>query len=78
MKGLVELGEHNRKIAEQINTSNKSIKLKEGNLQDKSGFGIVTNALDKMTKKIIDLINQLGNTSEQLVSSSEELTASAE
>ena len=129
MKGLVELGEHNKQIAEEINTSNKSafklaaeiflsivviasiiiillgvlitkritkrlndfvlfigrlaegdfsIKIKEENLQDKSEFGIVTNALDKMTKKIIDLINQLGNTSEKLVSSSEELTASAE
>ena len=129
MKGLVELGEHNRQIAEEINTSNKSefkiatviflsivavasmliivlgvlitkritkrlndfvvfigrlaegdfsIKIKEENLKDKSEFGIVTNALDKMTKKIIDLINQLGDTSEKLVSSSEELTASAE
>jgi methyl-accepting chemotaxis protein len=129
LKGLVELGEHNKQIAEEINTSNKSqfkiaaiiflsivaiasmliivlgvlitkritkrlndfvvfigrlaegdfsIKIKEENLQDKSEFGIVTNALDKMTKRIIDLINQLGNTSEKLVSSSEELTASAE
>lgn len=129
LKSLVELGEHNKQIAEEINTSNKSefklaaviflsivgvasvliivlgvlitkritkrlddfvvfigrlaegdfsTKIKDENLQDKSEFGIVTNALDKMTKKIIDLINQLGNTSEKLVSSSEELTASAE
>jgi methyl-accepting chemotaxis protein len=54
-----------------------SFKIKQDNLQDKSEFGIVSNAIDKMTKNIKDLIKQLGNESEKLVSSSEELTASA-
>jgi methyl-accepting chemotaxis protein len=126
---LVELGEHNKQIAEQINNTNNanfkialmifigivltasviiillgiiitkrvtkrlndfvifigalsqgdfSLKIAKENLEDKSEFGIVSNALNKMTKNIIDLINQLANTSEQLVLSSEELTASAD
>jgi methyl-accepting chemotaxis protein len=129
MNGLVELGEHNRQIAEEINNTNKlnfkvavgtflsivitasilimllgvlitkritkrlndfvvfigalsqgdfSLKIKPENLKDKSEFGIVSNALDKMTNNIRELLKQLGNTSEQLVLSSEELTASAE
>lgn len=55
-----------------------SLKIPQKNLQDKSEFGILSNAMDKMTKSIINLINQLANTSEQLVLSSEELTASAD
>ena len=129
LKNLVELGDHNKQIAEQINNANKanfkvaiaifiviiiiaslliislgilitkritkrlndfvifigalsqgdfSLKLAPENLKDKSEFGIVTNALDKMTTNIINLIKQLGTTSEQLVLSSEELTASAD
>lgn len=129
LNNLVELGEHNKQIAEQINNTNKanfkialiifigivitasviviflgiiitkrvtkrlndfvifigalsqgdfSLKISKENLEDKSEFGIVSNALNKMTKNIVDLINQLANTSEQLVLSSEELTASAD
>lgn len=129
LNGLVELGEHNRQIAEEINNINKlnfkvavgtflsivitasiliillgviitkritkrlndfvvfigalaqgdfSLNIKPENLKDKSEFGIVSNALDKMTNNIRELVKQLGNTSEQLVLSSEELTASAE
>lgn len=129
LNNLVELGDHNRQIAEEINAENTknfkfavkiflgiviissiiiislglmitkritkrlndfvifigalsegdfSLKIKPENLKDKSEFGIVTTALDKMTKNIIELIKQLGNTSEQLVLSSEELTASAD
>ncbi|OOM74764.1 methyl-accepting chemotaxis protein McpB [Clostridium puniceum] len=129
MSDLVELGEHNRQLAEEINNKDKanfkvavliflsivitasiliillgvlitkritkrlddfvafigalaqgdfSLEIKKENLEDKSEFGIVTKALDTMTKNIIGLLKQLGNTSEQLVLSSEELTASAE
>ena len=103
INNLVELGEHNKQIAEEINNANKSnfkvavaiflsiviiasiliillgvlitkritkrlndfvvfigalsqgdfsLKIKPENLQDKSEFGIVSNALDKMTKNI--------------------------
>ncbi len=129
LNNLVELGDHNRQLAEKINAENTknfklaikiflgiviissiiiislglmitkritrrlndfvifigalsegdfSLKIKLENLKDKSEFGIVTTALDKMTKNIIELIKQLGNTAEQLVLSSEELTASAD
>lgn len=129
LNNLIELGEHNKQIAEQINNTNKanfkmaliifiaivitssvlvvllgiiitkrvtkrlndfvifigalsqgdfSLKIPKENLEDKSEFGIVSNALNKMTKNIVDLINQLSDTSEQLVLSSEELTASAD
>ncbi|EKQ53624.1 MULTISPECIES: methyl-accepting chemotaxis protein [unclassified Clostridium] len=129
LNGLIELGEHDRQIAEEINNADKSnfkaaivtfssiaiaasiliillgvlitkritkrlndfvvfigalaqgdfsLKINPENLKDKSEFGIVTNALDKMTKNIIELLKQLGSTSEQLVLASEELTASAE
>ena len=129
LNNLVELGDHNRQIAEQINNTDKSnfkaavsvfigiviiaslliillgifitkritkrlndfvifigglsqgdfsLKIAAENLQDKSEFGTVSNALDRMTNNIINLINQLTNTSEQLVLSSEELTASAD
>jgi methyl-accepting chemotaxis protein len=59
-------------------TGDFSVKIKEESLADKSEFGVVTHALDKMTKNIIELIKQLGNTSQQLVLSSEEMTASAD
>lgn len=55
-----------------------SLSIKSDSLQDKSEFGIVANAIDKMAKNIKDLIKQLGNVSEQLVLSSEELTQSSE
>jgi methyl-accepting chemotaxis protein len=55
-----------------------SLSIKLDSLQDKSEFGIVANAIDKMTKNIKNLIKQLGNASQQLVLSSEELTASSE
>lgn len=55
-----------------------SLSIKCDRLKDKSEFGILARAIDKMTKNIKDLIKQLGNASEQLVLSSEELTASSE
>lgn len=55
-----------------------SLSMKPDGILDKSEFGIVANAIDKMTGNIKDLIKQLGNTSEQLVLSSGELTASSE
>ena len=127
--GMVELGEHNREIAEKINNINKSnfklavriffsivitisilvillgvlltkqiierlndfvvfienlaqgdfsLKINQKNLEDKSEFGIVSKALDKMTKNIVALVKQLGNTSEQLVISSENFNVSVE
>ncbi len=47
-------------------------------MHDKSEFGTLSQAVDKMNKNIRALIKQMSNTSEQLASASEELTASAE
>lgn len=57
---------------------NFSMSIKSDSLQDKSEFGIVANAIDKMTRNIKDLIKQLLSESEQLVLYSEELTAKSE
>lgn len=129
MKNMIELGDHNKEVAQEINKKNQanfvfalgifigivslaaviiillgslitkrittrlndfvvfigelskgnfSKKIPEINLQDKSEFGLVSNALDVMTKNIVDLIKQLTHTSDQLLLSSEELTASAD
>lgn len=48
------------------------------NLNDKSEFGTVSQAIATMNNNIKDLIRHLLNTSEQLAASSEELTASAD
>jgi len=50
----------------------------EESMQDKSEFGTLSQAVDKMNKNIRALIKQMSHTSEQLASASEELTASAE
>ena len=50
----------------------------EENLRDKSEFGIVSKAVNTMSKNLRLLIKQLAHTSDQLAASSEELTASAE
>ncbi|MBP2633114.1 MAG: methyl-accepting chemotaxis protein [Firmicutes bacterium] len=50
----------------------------EASMQDKSEFGTLSQAADKMNKKIRTLIKQMSNASEQLAAASEELTASAE
>ncbi|MBV7275094.1 MCP four helix bundle domain-containing protein [Clostridium sp. PL3] len=63
---------------DELSKGNFSNKIPEVNLQDKSEFGLVSNALDLMTKNIVALIKQLTHTSEQLLLSSEELTASTE
>jgi methyl-accepting chemotaxis protein len=50
----------------------------EESMHDKSEFGTLSQAVDKMNKNIRALIKQMSHTSEQLASASEELTASAE
>lgn len=50
----------------------------EDSINDKSEFGTLSQAVDKMNRNIRALIKQMANTSEQLASSSEQLTASAE
>lgn len=50
----------------------------EDSMSDKSEFGTLSQAVDKMNRNIRALIKQMANTSEQLASSSEQLTASAE
>jgi len=50
----------------------------EGELRDKSEFGILSNAVDQMNRNVRTLIKQLVNTSQQLAAASEQLTASAE
>lgn len=50
----------------------------EESMHDKSEFGALSQAVDKMNKNIRALIKQMSHTSEQLAAASEELTASAE
>jgi methyl-accepting chemotaxis protein len=50
----------------------------EESMRDKSEFGTLSQAVDKMNKNIRTLIKQMSHTSEQLAAASEELTASAE
>jgi methyl-accepting chemotaxis protein len=50
----------------------------EHSMKDKSEFGALSQAVDRMNRNIRALIKQLLNTSEQLAAASEELTASAE
>ncbi|MBP2631460.1 MAG: methyl-accepting chemotaxis sensory transducer [Firmicutes bacterium] len=50
----------------------------EDGMSDRSEFGALSQAVDKMNRNIRALIKQMANTSEQLASSSEQLTASAE
>lgn len=50
----------------------------EKSLQDRSEFGSLSRAIDKMNKNTKDLISHISQTSDHLASASEELTASAE
>jgi methyl-accepting chemotaxis protein len=50
----------------------------EHSMKDKSEFGVLSQAVDRMNRNIRALIKQLLNTSEQLAAASQELTASAE
>lgn len=52
--------------------------IKKEHLQDKSEFGTLSQAADRMNQNIRSLIKQLSHTAKQLAASSEELSASAE
>lgn len=62
----------------EIAGGNFSRNVPEDSMSDRSEFGTLSQAVDKMNRNIRALIKQMANTSEQLASSSEQLTASAE
>lgn len=61
-----------------ISTGDFSRNVSQQNLQDRSEFGNVSQAVDVMNKSIRDLVKHISNIAEQLAASSEELNASAE
>lgn len=63
---------------EEISQGDFSRDVPADSLADKSEFGVLSAAVDRMNKNIRTLIKKLGQASEQLAASSEELTANAE
>ncbi|SEI99809.1 methyl-accepting chemotaxis protein [Propionispira arboris] len=82
--GILIIKQIMKRLGESVNflggiaAGDFSQNVEESNMQDKSEFGILSKAVDRMNRNIRALIKQLLNTSEQLAAASEELTASAE
>lgn len=66
------------KQANSIAAGDLSQKISSKLLNKKDEIGHLTNAFDKMTKNLRELINSIANSSEQVAASSEELTATSQ